>query len=115
MFKNNVSSQRSPNTLLAQECIGTIRGLQWWMVTEQVPEIWFVSQLTRMLARDLKCKSYIFLVIISGSRNEDVLTTRIFSIWSIYCQGPGSSVGIAAGYVLGGPGIESRWGARFFA
>jgi hypothetical protein len=28
---------------------------------------------------------------------------------------PGSSVGIATGYGLDGPGIESRWGARFFA
>ena len=32
------------------------------------------------------------------------------------CQrGPGSSVGIATGYGLDGPGIESRWGARFSA
>jgi hypothetical protein len=30
-------------------------------------------------------------------------------------QGPGSSVGKATGYRLNGPGIESRWGARFFA
>ena len=29
--------------------------------------------------------------------------------------GPGSSVGIATGYGLDGPGIESRWGARFSA
>ena len=29
--------------------------------------------------------------------------------------GPGSSVGIATGYGLHGPGIESRWGSRFFA
>jgi hypothetical protein len=29
--------------------------------------------------------------------------------------GPGSSVGIATDYGLDGPGIESRWGARFFA
>jgi hypothetical protein len=29
--------------------------------------------------------------------------------------GPGSSVGMATGYGLDGPGIESRWGARFFA
>jgi hypothetical protein len=29
--------------------------------------------------------------------------------------GPGSSVGIATGYGLDGPVIESRWGARFFA
>ena len=29
--------------------------------------------------------------------------------------GPGSSVGIATDYRLDGPGIESWWGARFFA
>jgi hypothetical protein len=28
-------------------------------------------------------------------------------------SGPGSSVGIATGYGLGGPGIESRWGRDF--
>jgi hypothetical protein len=38
-----------------------------------------------------------------------------------FCQGakrgggPGSSVGIATTYGLDGPGIESRWGARFSA
>ena len=31
------------------------------------------------------------------------------------CIGPGSSVGIAARYGLDGPGIKSRWGARFSA
>ena len=31
------------------------------------------------------------------------------------CSGPDSSVGIATGYELDGPGIESRWGARFSA
>jgi hypothetical protein len=30
-------------------------------------------------------------------------------------SGPGSSVGIATGYGLDGPGIESRWKARFSA
>jgi hypothetical protein len=35
------------------------------------------------------------------------------SIW--VCCGPGSSAGIATDYGLDGPGIESRWGARFFA
>jgi len=30
-------------------------------------------------------------------------------------SGPGSSVGIATGYGLDRPGIESRWGARFSA
>ena len=29
--------------------------------------------------------------------------------------GPGSVVGIATGYGLDGPGIESRWGTRFSA
>ena len=28
--------------------------------------------------------------------------------------GPGSSVGIATGYGLGGPGIESQWGGEIF-
>ena len=31
----------------------------------------------------------------------------------IYINGPGSSVGIATGCGLDGPGIESRWGVRF--
>jgi hypothetical protein len=32
------------------------------------------------------------------------------------CQcGPGNVVGIATAYGLDGPGIESRWGARFSA
>jgi hypothetical protein len=30
-------------------------------------------------------------------------------------RGRDSSVGIATGYGLDGPGIESRWGVRFFA
>jgi hypothetical protein len=32
-----------------------------------------------------------------------------------YSSGPGSSVSIATGYGLDGPGIESRWGVRFSA
>jgi len=32
-----------------------------------------------------------------------------------FIRGPGSVVGIATGYGLEGPGIESRWGARFSA
>jgi hypothetical protein len=36
---------------------------------------------------------------------------------SVYLKymGRDSSVGIATGYGLDGPGMESRWGARFFA
>jgi hypothetical protein len=36
----------------------------------------------------------------------------IFILYCIIC-GPGSSVGIATGYGLDGPGIESRWGEIF--
>jgi len=36
------------------------------------------------------------------------------NIWSpLVSGGPGSSVGIATGYGLDGPGIESRWGQDF--
>jgi hypothetical protein len=37
--------------------------------------------------------------------------------WKYMCViwGPGSAVGIATDYELDGLGIESRWGARFFA
>ena len=35
----------------------------------------------------------------------------IWGIWTL--SGPGSSVGIATDYGLGGPGIESRWGRNF--
>ena len=34
-------------------------------------------------------------------------------MWDLVCRD--SSVGIATGYGLDGPGIESRWGARFSA
>jgi hypothetical protein len=33
----------------------------------------------------------------------------------MYPSGLGSSVGIATGYGLDGPGIQSRWGREFFA
>jgi len=38
---------------------------------------------------------------------------RSISPLSIIYRGPGSSVGIATGYGLDGPGMESRWRARF--
>jgi hypothetical protein len=39
----------------------------------------------------------------------------LFKLCIYCCGGPGSSVGIATGYGLDYPGIESRWGARFSA
>jgi hypothetical protein len=38
-----------------------------------------------------------------------------FPISRLLFGGPGSSVCIATGYGLDSPGIESRWGARFFS
>ena len=45
--------------------------------------------------------------------NEAWVLNLVFSLGKT--SGPGSAVGIATGYGLGGPGIESRWGARFSA
>jgi hypothetical protein len=45
----------------------------------------------------------------TSTLHEDICTVMIISV------GRDSSVGIATGYGLDGPGIESRWGARFFA
>ena len=42
-------------------------------------------------------------------------TQTFFSLTHTFCCGPGSSVGIATGYGLDGPGIKSRWGSRFSA
>ena len=62
-----------------------------------------------------------------GSEDATPLILNLGSNWtyvvnfthrSIYPQGksgPDSSVGIATGYGLDSPGIESRWGARFSA
>ena len=43
-----------------------------------------------------------------------VVDIKIRVLYTKTC-GPGSSVGIATGYGLDGPRIESRWGARFSA
>ena len=40
---------------------------------------------------------------------------RSISDGTLRSDGPGSSVGIATGYRLNGPGIESHWEARFSA
>ena len=45
---------------------------------------------------------------------DKILLPSVISLVMSVC-GPGSVVGIATGYGLGGPGIESRWGARFSA
>ena len=44
---------------------------------------------------------------------SDVRNLHVFKV--TVAEVPGSSVSIVTGYVLDGPGIESRWGARFSA
>ena len=39
----------------------------------------------------------------------------LFVVQRLICRGPGSSVGIAAGYGMDGTGIDPRWEARFSA
>jgi hypothetical protein len=44
-----------------------------------------------------------------------VADTIVLFFLPSYINGPGSVVGTATSYGLDGPGIESRWGARFSA
>ena len=46
---------------------------------------------------------------------EKIKTHFILNNYSLKSCGPGSVASIATGYGLDGPGIESRWGARFSA
>jgi len=48
-------------------------------------------------------------------RSDPAVESLTFDIVLRYLVGRNSSVGIATGYGLDGPGIESRWGARFSA
>ena len=62
-----------------------------------------------------KIKIFIFIYIKNTQRGT--VTHQVHSKWITFMYvregGPCSSVGIATGYGLDGPGIESRWGARF--
>ena len=53
---------------------------------------------------------FLFISVILETNGVSSITTSI----DVFC-GPGSVVGIATGYGLDGPGIESQWGARFSA
>ena len=54
----------------------------------------------------------VFISVIKYSRRREKRHSGFKRSKSIAC-GPGSSVGIATGYGLDGPGIESRWGRDF--
>jgi hypothetical protein len=52
---------------------------------------------------------------VNPETSETLLFNLLIYALCIDMTGPGSSVGIATGYGLDGPGIESRWGVRFSA
>jgi hypothetical protein len=57
-------------------------------------------------------------VSLKSDKNDGYCTWSsacIFDDISLSSGGPGRVVGIATGYGLDGPGIESQWGARFSA
>ena len=59
---------------------------------------------------------YDWLVHRSTNTITSIFVSRLNRLTPINIRcGPGSSVGIATGYGMDGPGIESRWGARFSA
>jgi len=67
---------------------------------------------------------YIFKTLVSyqSSIYKNLIKAMFFTVkfsafkiilFLMYASGPGSSVGIATGYGLDGPGIESQWGRDF--
>ena len=55
------------------------------------------------------------MFLVSYKRRHKVVKSYMWrgSVWPSGRCGPGSAVGLATGYGLGGPGIESRWGRDF--
>jgi hypothetical protein len=53
-----------------------------------------------------------YFLLHSSTRTKLEMQCNNYTMYSTIC-GPGSSVGIATDYGLDGPGMESRWGARF--
>jgi len=56
-----------------------------------------------------------FLPIVMPTTVAEMISAAEFHCCSFKACGPCSLVGIATGYGLHGPGIESRWGTRFSA
>jgi hypothetical protein len=82
------------------------------MKRQQDTSYWLI-----LLILCLYFKIKIFIFIENKNTQRGIVTHKVHSklITFMYVRegGPGSSVGIATGYGLDGPRIESRWGARF--
>jgi hypothetical protein len=76
-------------------------------VLKRITNFWVPRQ-TNILATVRLCKK-------SQLTRGSQFVIRLFTYFIFNSCGPDSSVGIGTGYGLGGPGIESRWRARFFA
>ena len=73
---------------------------------------WAVNQI---LIRELHVINYILRAIDQYTQTftSNALHSMYYSLLLHVSSGPGSVVGIATGYGLDGPGIESRWGRDF--
>jgi len=70
----------------------------------------FISHTTNVLLFEFRCNIFIGVTVIKEMPGS-VASGSHFR--SLPANGPGSVVGIATGYGLYGPGIESRWGRDF--
>jgi hypothetical protein len=59
------------------------------------------------------CSLFLLLCIVLDALFIVIVTSHRYCLIYTLISGPGSSVGIASGYGLDGPGIESRWGRDF--
>ena len=55
----------------------------------------------------------LLFVIVTNAKSPDFNRKGIFNLMLVGGSGPGSVVGIATGYGLDSPGIESRWRRDF--
>jgi hypothetical protein len=69
------------------------------------PSLKVITNVELMLISKLSRKNILW--------NQSQLCTEIKAYCIVLNGGRDSSVGVATGYGLDGPGIESRWGARF--
>ena len=90
-------------------CLSVAATLQWHVlfVTKSV-----MDGAARKLTREGKKPFNILLTrnTLQNVRRKNGLVAKTIVSFS---RGPGSSVGIATGYGLDGPGIKSRWGRDF--
>ena len=97
---------------------------QWWYSSKKDGLHWPFLTLTTT-AVDIYCHIADFQLVTAAHSTKHFCLV-VSKVWSRYkkvyfhqstlkTRGRDSSVGIATGYWLDGPGIESRWGARFSA